>query len=65
MPRNADFIRRRRIKLIWYYTISMIDFTINNILQTGLFSFKNYQLMSVTHSLFRRSGRAVVKPDRN
>ena len=20
MPRNADFIRRRRIPLIWYYT---------------------------------------------
>ncbi len=28
----------------------------------GLFSFKNYQLMSVTDSLFRRSGRAVAKP---
>ncbi len=24
---------------------------------SGLFSFKNYQLMSVTESLFRRSGR--------
>ena len=31
----------------------------------GLFSFKNYQLMSVTDSLFRRSGRAVAKPDMN
>ncbi len=30
----------------------------------GLFSFKNYQLMSVTDSLFRRSGRAVSKPTR-
>ncbi len=28
----------------------------------GLFSFKNYQLMRVTDSLFRRSGRAVAKP---
>ncbi len=28
----------------------------------GLFSFKNYQLMSVTDSLFRPSGRAVAKP---
>ncbi len=40
----------------------IVGFTI---LQTRLFSFKNYQLMSVTHSLFRPSGRAVVKPDRN
>ena len=31
----------------------------------GLFSFKNYQLMSVTDSLFRRSGRAVAKLDMN
>ena len=29
---------------------------------SGLFSFKNYQLMRVTDSLFRRSGRAVAKP---
>ncbi len=28
----------------------------------GLFSFKNYQLMHVTDSLFRLSGRAVAKP---
>ncbi len=31
----------------------------------GLFSFKNYQLMSVTICLYRRSGRAYAKPDRN
>ncbi len=24
MPRNADFIRRRRIKLIWYNNVSLI-----------------------------------------
>ena len=53
-----------------YILYSMIENIVQHFLtkvkffnnRARLFSFKNYQLMSVTDSLFRRSGRAVAKP---
>ena len=36
----------------------------NNRVISGLFSFKNFQLMSVTESLYCRLGRAIAKPNK-
>ncbi len=35
---------------------------VSQVSQSGLFSFKNFQLMSVTESLYCRLGRAIAKP---
>ena len=51
-----------------YYTNSIFNFPKNvkgKEVFVGLFSFKNYQLMSVTESLHRRSGFASLYPTYN